>query len=108
MFSVNSVKIIPAVPPAAPSPPVVPPQYTNISNNNGSNVTLVVINNITTDQQGIDQGNGTEQMEFTVPSKLVISMEPSSDVSPMWKSISVLLLLAHKEKGYSSASIVSW
>ncbi len=83
MFSVNSVKIIPAVPPAAPSPPVVPPQYTNISNNNGSNVTLVVINNITTDQQGIDQGNGTEQMEFTVPDNLVISMEPSSDVSPM-------------------------
>ena len=81
-FFVNSVDVLPAVAPAAPNPPVVPPQYNNITSSN--NVTLVVVNNDTTtvNQPGSDQDGSTDPMEFTIPSNLVVSMEPSPNVRP--------------------------
>ena len=75
-FSINDIQLLPAIAPAMPSPPVVPPEYLNITDN--VNVMLTTINQTVASESPQD---GLSPLKFVIPSKLVVSLEPSANVS---------------------------
>ena len=79
-FSITAVNLIPAVTPSLPTAPVIPPEYFNISYN--SNLTLAIINE--TSQSPPEED--TSSIKFLIPSTLVVSREPATNVSKLFSS----------------------
>ncbi len=80
--TVTGLSVIPATPPPSPPPPVIPPDYENVTTDEGDPIVIPVDEIIEPPTMNPASGDNDTivAIDFVIPSEMIVTMEPSEMV----------------------------